>query len=177
MNRICNKCNIEKNIENFRKNKHSRGGYLFTCKICYAAESRLKYQQNIAQERKRSINKYKNNKQYYYSMSVKWRENNLEKSRIIKLQAEHKRRALKLNALIDDFSFEKWLQRKEVFGNKCKYCGIEETKEIKLTQDHVIPLSRGGKHMLANIVPACKSCNSRKGTKTIKEWNDYKNHQ
>ena len=52
----------DKNIEKFRKNKHSRGGYLFTCKICYAAEARLKYQKNIIQERNRSKIKYKNNK-------------------------------------------------------------------------------------------------------------------
>jgi len=29
--------------------------------------------------------------------------------------------------------------------------------------DHVIPLSKGGKHLPSNVVPACASCNSSKG--------------
>ena len=33
----------------------------------------------------------------------------------------------------------------------------------KLEQEHVIPLSKGGALTLHNIVPACRSCNSKKG--------------
>lgn len=44
----------------------------------------------------------------------------------------------------------------------CQYCG--STK--KLTLDHVIPRSKGGKHSWDNIVVACESCNSRKGDRT-----------
>ena len=41
----------------------------------------------------------------------------------------------------------------------CQYCG--NTK--KLTLDHVIPRSKGGKHSWDNVVIACEPCNSRKG--------------
>lgn len=44
----------------------------------------------------------------------------------------------------------------------CQYCG--STK--KLTLDHVIPRSKGGKHSWDNVVIACSGCNSRKGDRT-----------
>ncbi|MFA5592394.1 MAG: HNH endonuclease [Micavibrio sp.] len=44
----------------------------------------------------------------------------------------------------------------------CQYCGSAfRTKD--LTFDHVIPKSRGGRTSWANIVTACRPCNTRKG--------------
>jgi 5-methylcytosine-specific restriction endonuclease McrA len=45
---------------------------------------------------------------------------------------------------------------------KCAYCG-EESK--KLTIDHVLPRSKGGKSSFENCVASCKACNSRKGNR------------
>jgi len=50
---------------------------------------------------------------------------------------------------------------------RCVYCGQALPD---LTQDHAIPLSRGGRHEGSNVVPACRSCNSRKHTKTADEF-------
>jgi 5-methylcytosine-specific restriction endonuclease McrA len=36
-----------------------------------------------------------------------------------------------------------------------------------LTQDHVTAVSRGGEHSADNVVPACRSCNSRKSNRSI----------
>jgi len=46
---------------------------------------------------------------------------------------------------------------------RCQYCGREDPN---LTIDHVIPLSRGGKHTWTNVVAACHRCNSIKGDRT-----------
>lgn len=65
-------------------------------------------------------------------------------------------------------------------NGRCYLCGdltwIAETKDVffKLnlyqfplwkmaTIDHIIPLSKGGKHKMANLAVACKQCNSEKG--------------
>ena len=54
---------------------------------------------------------------------------------------------------------EQWKAIQQAYKHRCAYCG---TKPKKLTQDHVIPLSKGGGTTPDNIVPACLSCNSRK---------------
>ena len=42
------------------------------------------------------------------------------------------------------------------------------TKKIKdLTFDHIIPKSHGGKTNWLNVVSACRSCNFKKGNKSL----------
>ena len=50
--------------------------------------------------------------------------------------------------------------------NTCQYCN---TKGSKLTIDHIIPASRGGKSTWENCVAACKKCNNVKDNKTPRE--------
>lgn len=61
------------------------------------------------------------------------------------------------------------LSRKEIFirdNYTCQYCGVR-TRD--LTLDHVIPRSKGGPHTWENLVSACKTCNHRKGGKSVTE--------
>lgn len=51
-------------------------------------------------------------------------------------------------------------------NHTCQYCGH---KSKKLTIEHVIPLSRGGKTNFENCVIACAACNNKKGSKTPRE--------
>ena len=57
-----------------------------------------------------------------------------------------------------------WLARVQFYGWRCVYCGKQLTMRT-LTQDHRIPLKRGGTNFAANLVPACRSCNCRKGSR------------
>ncbi len=50
----------------------------------------------------------------------------------------------------------------------CQFCGI---KEKKMTIDHVLPKSRGGKSTFENCVAACKPCNNLKNDRTPREAN------
>jgi 5-methylcytosine-specific restriction endonuclease McrA len=59
---------------------------------------------------------------------------------------------------------KQWLDIKTHFGFLCVYCGRDD---LLLTKDHVLPVLLGGSHTMSNIVPACSSCNSKKGTKSI----------
>lgn len=49
-------------------------------------------------------------------------------------------------------------------GHHCQYCG-KKFPVSKLTIDHIIPKSRGGKSGWTNVVTSCMACNSRKGGK------------
>lgn len=53
------------------------------------------------------------------------------------------------------------------FQFRCAYC---EQKPDRLDPDHVLPLSRGGANVLANLLPACLPCNSDKRDLTLTEW-------
>ena len=50
----------------------------------------------------------------------------------------------------------------------CAYCG-KPFPESKLSRDHVIPTSRGGKDTWMNVVTSCKGCNCAKDNMTPEE--------
>ena len=49
----------------------------------------------------------------------------------------------------------------------CQYCGKTRTR---IEVDHVVPKSRGGGYRVDNLVAACRSCNSRKGNRSVEEF-------
>ena len=53
---------------------------------------------------------------------------------------------------------------------KCAYCG---TRKERLSIDHIIPKSKGGKTNFENCVAACKACNLKKGGRTPREAKMY----
>ncbi len=73
------------------------------------------------------------------------------------------RRARLLNPASPGVSPVEWREILIVFGHACAYC----LRTVKLTRDHVLPLSRGGLDEPDNVVPACQPCNSRKGAGSL----------
>tara|TARA_B100001094_G_C17933871_1_gene672102 strand:+ start:277 stop:789 length:513 start_codon:yes stop_codon:yes gene_type:complete len=52
--------------------------------------------------------------------------------------------------------------------NQCQYCAKFFSTD-KLTIDHILPSSRGGRDTWLNLATACKKCNQKKGDKTPEE--------
>lgn len=147
------------------------------CKDCVRAkraEYRRLHPDRVKASKKASYEKHRDKWLAYYDQ---WRSANYEQYRenIRQWNREHPaalneysqtHRARKLGASVCDFTVEQWEAVKKAYGGRCVYCG---KKGRKLTQDHVIPLSRGGNHTMDNIVPACQSCNASKHARTPEE--------
>lgn len=71
----------------------------------------------------------------------------------------------------DKISFGQWEEIVRRYGFACAYC---QGGQPKLTIDHVVPLSKGGRHIVGNVVPACGHCNS---SKRDQDWSDRLAHK
>jgi len=66
------------------------------------------------------------------------------------------------------FTMKVRLSRQNIFIRDeflCQYC-LRKLPEKKLTIDHVLPLSKGGRHEWSNVVASCSTCNNIKGSRT-----------
>jgi len=106
-----------------------------------------------------NINKYNNdryknlpNKQKKYVSWLKNKRNRLKRCTIKELGTH---------------TYGDWGLLKKQYNYICPCCKKSEP-EIKLTEDHIIPLSKGGSDLIENIQPLCRSCNCKKHTKIIK---------
>jgi HNH endonuclease len=52
-------------------------------------------------------------------------------------------------------------------GFRCAYCGRGEGDGVKLHIDHLVPVARGGKNDLDNLVTACQDCNLGKSASDL----------
>jgi 5-methylcytosine-specific restriction endonuclease McrA len=127
------------------------------------AKMRAWRRENLEQLRARDRQRNRERRAERVAYMREWREANRDRVRSY-LRAEfHKRR---LQSAGESFSAKEWRDLCARYGNRCAYCGSAGP----LTVDHRVPLSRGGRNMIENILPACKSCNCRKMTRTEDEF-------
>ncbi len=59
-----------------------------------------------------------------------------------------------------EYLLEKW-------GRQCAYCGV---KDVPFQIEHIHPKSKGGSNSISNLTLSCEKCNTKKGTRDIKEF-------
>lgn len=52
---------------------------------------------------------------------------------------------------------------------KCVYCSVELTP-FNFQVDHVVPVSKGGKSNVENLVGCCRGCNAKKRNKDVEQF-------
>ena len=67
---------------------------------------------------------------------------------------------------VHDLTESQWAALLAAWGG-CAYCGATGTP---LQKDCVLPISRGGSYVLANVVPSCRSCNASKCNTEVTSW-------
>lgn len=65
-----------------------------------------------------------------------------------------------------DLTDVQWTTLQLAWGG-CAYCGATERP---LQRDCVLPISRGGRYTLENVVPACRPCNTSKCSDEVTAW-------
>lgn len=77
-----------------------------------------------------------------------------------------RRRQIRMSRQTHDLDAEQWAALCAAWGG-CAYCGAEG---VALQKDCVLPISRGGRYTLGNVVPACASCNASKCNAEVTSW-------
>jgi len=170
--KICIKCGKDLPVDKFHKDAGSKDGFRSDCKECrkiyhthYYKNNKDKitdYNKRFNLENPEYVKKYtQDNKEWASKRTKEYRKTHLEERRI----NNQRYRAKKLE-LTHTLTQQQWESIKQLFNNKCCYCG----REIKLTQEHFIPITKYGEYTINNIIPCCSSCNSSKGPKNFFEW-------
>lgn len=148
----CPGCGLVKVAEEFSK-RTNRPSRHTRCKQCVRNYSNERYRR-LGHDAQRAQDYYVRNRDRLKAYAAQWAKANPGKRR----DQKNRRRA----GLGDSprISPEKIAERFAFFGGKCWMCGADGS-----TVDHVKPLSKGGLHLLANLRPACLSCNSAKRDK------------
>lgn len=81
-------------------------------------------------------------------------------------QRAARRRKRRLGGKVQDLTPAQWAAIRDGWGG-CAYCGAVG---VPLQKDCVIPISRGGRYTLDNVVPACRICNTSKCDHEVIGW-------
>lgn len=100
------------------------------------------------------------NKEKHAANRDKWRAENRERYLLQNRRYAANRRTLVAATATVPFTVEQLEMKMSMWGDACWMCeGAFESI------DHVKPLSKGGLNVLANLRPACLTCNKSKGAK------------
>lgn len=176
---ICAVCKKERNRERNRAHKQTTKYKEWVRE--YVRRPATKARNQEAKRRYRQTDKYRQTerareetpemreKRRLFSASERGKINNKKYQATPKGKATRKAITARYRALREaaegNLTASEWLEILRQHKHRCYYC---KRKMQNLTMDHVIPLSKGGSHTKENIVPACRSCNSRKHNKIVR---------
>lgn len=157
--------NYEKRLEDGKtyhwRNKDARNA---KSRLYHATHYHLKREKLIAQTKAYA----KSHPEVRRKAALNWKRNHPEKYQA-NLKANHcKRKARERGADVNDPKINalirSWRMDEEF---ECSYCKV--TFPIKMLHvDHIIPISKGGKHSCDNVCRSCSPCNIRKRDKILK---------
>ena len=153
MGKTCTKCNKEKPLSEFHREKNGKYGVRAECKECAnqrhsAYDSKEKYRIWAMKHGAEGTVVYWNRRASKVNDRIVKRYGIVEKLNGVELY--------------DKFSSV----------SACCYCGVSITHN-NCHIEHIIPVSVGGENAISNIAFSCGKCNVTKGAKSDKEFFEY----
>jgi len=169
----CNCCGTIKELSEFHKRKDTKDGYRNECKDCRNSKAKNSYHKNPEKKveyRKRNSEKiakrmfeyYNLNKDKLLTQQKRYRASQQGKAISQKVEAQ---RYLQVKSTRDGSITSETLESLYIAQNgKCYICKCDLTQLKRRNQhlDHIVPLSKGGEHILSNVAWSCSSCNFKK---------------
>lgn len=122
------------------------------------------YPANFEKISARQKENYAKDREAKKAQAAQWARDNRERRRLISRNYQHRRRAKEAEG-ISTKELGNWYKEQE---RLCYWCGTTEAEQWSI--DHVVPLSKGGKHEYDNLVIACMPCNTLKGSKDPEDF-------
>jgi 5-methylcytosine-specific restriction endonuclease McrA len=134
-------------------------------KAAERARNLARYAEEAEGRRRGAVDYYHRNRELRVQYAREWRKENPHRRRE---QAERRADLMIGNPGFCPFGAREWERLKRRFSGCCAHCGTRPDEPLQM--DHVIPLSKGGRHAIANILPACPDCNRRKSDFLLAVW-------
>jgi len=99
---------------------------------------------------------------------IKYLYNTLITYRLMMKEKRQRSKFMEADLYVEKITPKQFMARCAAFNFCCAYCNKPTEMETEL--EHVISRSKGGSHCLANIVPACRSCNRSKYNYEMELW-------
>ena len=171
----CTKCGITKPLSDYRERSRGVCNRNAVCKECEHDEYkryRASRKSELSAKAKKAWKEKPQTpeqKEKAKKRASEWYYNNKERAaasmkRNAMIRPPYLRRKILMNQVECTLTTEQWQEILEIFGHRCAYC---LRSDVPLTQDHIQPVSKFGPHTAENVVPACRSCNSAKGNRSI----------
>ena len=173
--RTCSKCGETKPLTTgFHRESH---GYRGVCRDCRNSQRRARHAANPEPIRERDRARQVEKNKSYYAANVErereraaaWKRRNrerarethaawVERNRAKVCEYSAARRALRKGATVEGVDRMAVYERD---GGCCHVCGKKRPSD-DWHLDHLLPLTKGGDHSMANVAVACPSCNVRR---------------
>ncbi|MGW2514995.1 HNH endonuclease [Streptomyces scopuliridis] len=189
--KACGKCFVVKGLTRYNAHRQGMQGRQSECRDCNTTyrvtnhskivDQKAAYYLTNANRVRRAVNHYRTsnpeavrqrkaahytaNRSAVRAKNVAWKQSNPERVRLHNAARRAQRVAATLAPFTHDELLASWAED-DLYG--CAFCG-GPFEEI----EHLVPLSRGGEHSIANLVPSCIECNRGVGGKHARdpwEW-------
>lgn len=165
--KTCTKCLRELPLDQFHKERRKADGLRFDCKDCVRSYNSSYHATHGPEVKANQAIYYAEHLDEFRAARLRWKAANPEKIRRDKVRWAARRRARDAGVLVGFVPSDIMARLVELYGPTCMAPDCDSTD---LTIDHVVPISRGGDHVIENLQLLCKSCNPSKGNRSNTDY-------